>query len=88
MLASGGPAENGRCAGRGTNEEETVERTNAQASRPTRREAIGGERGEGVISAAIAILIVALLGAAMWVVFSGMMDGASDRIQDSVESIG
>ncbi len=47
-----------------------------------------GEAGEGVISAAIAILIIALLGAAMWVVFSGMMDGATSRIQESVESIG
>ena len=49
---------------------------------------LANEAGEGVISAAIAILIVALLGAAMWVVFSGMMDGATSRIQDAVETIG
>ena len=53
---------------------------------PGRR--LSSERGEGVISAAIAVLIIAMLGAAMWVVFSGMMDGATGRIETSVESIG
>ena len=48
----------------------------------------GSDRGEGVISAAIAVLIIAMLGAAMWVVFSGMMEGATGRIESSVESIG
>ena len=49
---------------------------------------LGSDRGEGVISAAIAVLIIALLGAAMWVAFSGMMEGATGRIETSVESIG
>ncbi len=53
---------------------------------PGRR--LRSERGEGVISAAIAVLIIAMLGAAMWVVFSGMMEGATGRIETSVESIG
>jgi len=52
------------------------------------RDRLAAEHGEGVISAAIAVLIIALLGAAMWAVFSGMMTGATTRINDSVESIG
>jgi hypothetical protein len=36
--------------------------------RSTRR--LAGDFGEGVISAAIAVLIVAFLGAAMWLVFN------------------
>lgn len=43
------------------------------------------ERGEGVISTGIAVLIMALLGAAMWVAFSGVFNTASDSIQDNVE---
>lgn len=47
-----------------------------------------GEIGEGVISAAIVVLIMALLGAAMWVVFNGVFEDTSDRVTDSVEQIG
>ena len=43
------------------------------------------ERGEGVISTGIAVLIMALLGAAMWVAFSGVFNTASDGIQQNVE---
>lgn len=46
------------------------------------------ERGEGVISTAIAVLIIALIGAAMWVAFSNLWQGAEQRIQDSVNQIG
>lgn len=52
------------------------------------RTALAEERGEGVISAAIAVLIIALLGAAMWAVFNGMMTSATGRINSAVESIG
>jgi hypothetical protein len=45
------------------------------------------QAGEGVISTAIAVLIMALIGAAMWMVFSGVFDGASQRVTDAVESI-
>ena len=42
------------------------------ARRPARRSRrLAGDRGEGVISAAIAVLIVAFLGALMWTFFSG-----------------
>lgn len=46
------------------------------------------QRGEGVISAAIAVLIMAFLGAAMWVAFNSIWDSSEDRIRTSVESIG
>lgn len=46
------------------------------------------ERGEGVISTAIAVLIMALIGAAMWVAFSGVFEDASERTTDNVNQIG
>lgn len=46
------------------------------------------ERGEGVISTAIAVLIVAFLGIALWAGFSTMMDDAADRTRAQVEQIG
>lgn len=51
------------------------------------RHALRGQAGEGVISTGIVVLIMALLGAAMWVAFSGIMDTASDRAESGVESI-
>jgi hypothetical protein len=47
-----------------------------------------GESGEGVISAAIVVLIMALIGAAMWVAFNGVFQDASGRVSDSVSQIG
>ncbi|HVM20167.1 MAG TPA: hypothetical protein VM307_09425 [Egibacteraceae bacterium] len=46
------------------------------------------EVGEGVISTAIAVLIMALLGAAMWVAFRAIFDGASNKAGSAVDSIG
>lgn len=54
-------------------------------NRRTRRR---GERGEGVISTAIAVLIVAFLGIALWTGFDGMMNDATDRTRTQVEQIG
>ncbi|MDP9453619.1 MAG: hypothetical protein M3P97_09615 [Actinomycetota bacterium] len=45
------------------------------------------QAGEGVISTAIAVLIMALIGAAMWGVFQAVFDDAGERIQDNVEQI-
>jgi len=55
----------------------------AQAARVVR-----DERGEGVISAAIAVLIMAFLGAAMWVAFNSIWGDSEQKIRDNVESIG
>ena len=46
-----------------------------------------GQAGEGVISTAIAVLVMALIGAAMWAVFQTVFDDAGERIQDNVEQI-
>jgi hypothetical protein len=46
------------------------------------------DRGEGVISAAIVVLIMALIGAAMWVTFNGLWTDVSDRTKDEVQQIG
>jgi hypothetical protein len=46
------------------------------------------EAGEGVISTAIAVLIMALLGAAMWLAFQGIFDDAAERTSEQIEQIG
>jgi type IV secretory pathway VirB2 component (pilin) len=46
------------------------------------------EAAEGVISTAIAVLIVAFLGIALWQGFELMMDSATQKTQDQVEQIG
>ena len=46
------------------------------------------ERGEGVISAAIAVLIMAFLGAAMWVAFNSIWNDSEQKIRNNVETIG
>lgn len=46
------------------------------------------DRGEGVISAAIAVLIMAFLGAAMWIGFNRMWDTTNRTSQEKVEQIG
>jgi uncharacterized protein HemX len=55
---------------------------------PTRADSHRGERGEGVISTAIAVLIIALLGVALWTGFSSMVKGATDRTAEQLEQIG
>ena len=47
-----------------------------------------GDRGEGVISTAIAVLIVAFIGAAMWVAFNGIWTDAEANIEREVGNIG
>jgi hypothetical protein len=46
------------------------------------------ERGEGVISMAIAVLIVAAIGLAMWFTFDRVFDDASEKVEDNVNQIG
>jgi TRAP-type C4-dicarboxylate transport system permease small subunit len=46
------------------------------------------ERAEGVISTAIAVLIIAFLGIALWTGFDSMMNDATDRTRTQVEQIG
>lgn len=52
------------------------------------RRRLGDQRGEGVISSAIAVLIMAFLGAAMWVAFRSMFATTTDNTRNQVELIG
>ncbi len=47
-----------------------------------------GDRGEGVISTAIAVLIMALLGAAMWLTFDSIWNDTAQNTEDQVKIIG
>ena len=47
-----------------------------------------GDRGEGVISAAIAVLIVAFLGALMWVGFQQIWANAETQTNEQINQIG
>ena len=47
-----------------------------------------GDRGEGVISAAIAVLIMAGIGALMWVGFKAIWQDTEDNTRDKVTQIG
>jgi hypothetical protein len=46
------------------------------------------ERGEGVISAAIAVLVMAALGALMWVGFRALWEDTEDNTSSKVAEIG
>jgi hypothetical protein len=58
----------------------------APGSVPRRR--LAGDRGEGVISTAIAVLIVAFLGAGAYVAFQSIFDGATSKTTGVVDGIG
>jgi len=47
-----------------------------------------GDRGEGVISAAIAVLVMAFLGVAMWVGLSAIWNTAEQNTAEQVNEIG
>jgi uncharacterized protein HemX len=55
---------------------------------PMRRRRLRGDRGEGVISAAIAVLIIAFLGAAMWIGFQQMWKTTEATTNDKITQIG
>lgn len=46
------------------------------------------ERGEGVISAAIAVLVMAFLGVAMWFAFDLIFDETQETVSEQVRQIG
>lgn len=61
---------------------------NAHPPPKRQRRRVRSEIAEGVISTAIAVLIVAFLGIALWKGFDLMMNSATDRTQQQVEQIG
>lgn len=46
------------------------------------------EAGEGVISAAIAVLIMAFIGVGMWIAFSATFSHAAKHVDNQVNCIG
>lgn len=46
------------------------------------------ERGEGVISVAIAVLIMAIIGAGLWTVFNRAVGGAEEQIECEIGAVG
>lgn len=52
------------------------------------RDRLTDERGEGVISTAIAVLIMALIGLLMWTVFQRVFTNAGEQIESNVNNIG
>ena len=52
------------------------------------RDRVTDEHGEGVISTAIAVLIMALIGLLMWTVFQRVFNSAGEQIESNVNNIG
>ncbi len=69
------------------NLDETIE-THDVATASVKRRRLKGDRGEGVISAAIAVLIMAFLGAAMWIGFQQMWKTTEATTNDKITQIG
>ncbi|MFU8839617.1 MAG: hypothetical protein ACNA8R_02715 [Nitriliruptoraceae bacterium] len=59
-----------------------------RTTRTSLQQRLTEQQGEGVISTAIAVLIMAIIGGLMWVAFQGVFDSASDTITSEVEQIG
>jgi len=59
-----------------------------EISSPRWRRPVCDERGEGVISAAIAVLVMAFIGVAMWVAFSSTFNHAATHVNNQVNCIG
>ena len=60
----------------------------SSTTHPTPRRRHYSERGEGVISTAIAVLIIAFLGVAMWVGFNQIFSDATASTKTQIEQIG
>jgi hypothetical protein len=60
----------------------------ATEGRPSLARLRTSEVGEGVISAAIAVLVMAFIGVLMWVAFSGSFERAAGSVDDRIAEIG
>jgi hypothetical protein len=60
----------------------------ARPAPPARSALAGDDRGEGVISAALAVLIMAFIGALMWGAYEAIWDTAKQNTEDKVNEIG
>ena len=64
----------------------TVEKT--RYNRQKNRDKYPDERGEGVISAAIAVLVMAFIGVGMWIAFNTTFTHAAKHVDNQVNCIG
>lgn len=64
----------------------TVEKTRYHRERIRDKDA--DERGEGVISAAIAVLVMAFIGVGMWVAFNTTFSHAAKHVDNQVNCVG
>lgn len=58
------------------------------ASTWLRNRCVRRERGEGVISLAIGVLIIAFLGAGLWLAFNSTLSNTQTKVDQQVQSIG
>jgi hypothetical protein len=65
----------------------TVKTYSHRATGPAERRR-DDERGEGVISAAIAVLIMAFIGVGMWVAFNATFQHTAKNVNNQVNCIG
>ena len=63
-------------------------RNSFHATARARGRILRSDRGEGVISTAIAVLVMAFLGAAMWVTFNAVWEDTSENTENQVKIIG
>ena len=67
----------------------TVEKTRRPSRRRLRTSNVPrDEHGEGVISAAIAVLIMAFIGVGMWIAFNTTFSHAAKHVDNQVNCIG
>ncbi|HEX4864790.1 MAG TPA: DUF4190 domain-containing protein [Acidimicrobiales bacterium] len=67
----------------------TVEKTRRHFNgRPPEQIRRRDDRGEGVISAAIAVLIMAFIGVGMWIAFNTTFSHAAKHVDNQVNCIG
>jgi hypothetical protein len=64
----------------------TVEKTRYHREKVPDKEI--DERGEGVISAAIAVLVMAFIGVGMWIAFNTTFSHAAKHVDNQVNCIG
>jgi ferric-dicitrate binding protein FerR (iron transport regulator) len=63
-------------------------RRRTPVGRPGRRARRADDRGEGVISAAIVVLIMAAIGALMWTAFRGMWEDIEADTNEKISEVG
>lgn len=58
------------------------------AARQSIRERLTDDRGEGVVSMAIAILIIASIGAVLWGIFNASANNLGTRVDSQIQQVG